>query len=47
LTFRAFFLHLTSRAYDINVAINLVVAILFVFWLGSKQLSRTSERIVA
>ena len=42
-----FFLHLTSRAYDINVAINVAVAILFVVWLGPKQLSRTSERIVA
>jgi membrane protease YdiL (CAAX protease family) len=42
-----FFLHLTSRAYEINVAINVVVAILFVLLLGPKQLSRTSERIVA
>jgi len=42
-----FFLHLTLRAYDINAAINVVVAILFVLRLGPKQLSRTSERIVA
>lgn len=41
-----FFLHLTSRAYDINVAINVVVAILFVLVLGPKQLSRSAERVV-
>jgi len=42
-----FFLHLTAKAYDINVAINVVVAILFVVLLGPKQLSRASDRIVA
>ena len=41
-----FLQHLTSRAYDINVAINVAVAILFVVWLGPKQLSRANERIV-
>lgn len=42
-----FFLHLTSRAYDINVAINVVVAILLVVLLGPKHISRRSERIAA
>jgi CAAX protease family protein len=42
-----FFLHLTARAYDINVAINVLVAFLLVVGLGPKMLSRTSERIVA
>jgi uncharacterized protein len=40
-----FFINLTARAYDINVAINLVVAALFVLLLGPRNLSRTSERI--
>jgi membrane protease YdiL (CAAX protease family) len=40
-----FFIHFTARAYDINVAINLVVAALFVLLLGPRNLSRTSERI--
>lgn len=40
-----FFLKLTSRAYDINVAITLVAAILVVVIFGPKNLSRTAERV--
>ncbi len=39
-----FFVHLTSRAYDINVAITVVVAILFVLVLGATNLSRSAVR---
>jgi len=42
-----FFLHLTSRAYDINVAINVVAAVLLVLLLGPRNLSRTHERVTA
>ncbi len=40
-----FFLKLTPRAYDINVAITVIVAVLFVVLLGPRNLSRTAERV--
>jgi uncharacterized protein len=39
-----FFLHLTSKAYDINVAINVLVAVILVLLLGPPHLSRSHER---
>lgn len=39
-----FFIKLTARAYDINVAINVVVAVAFILWLGHRHLSRSVER---
>ena len=40
-----FFLRLTPRAYDINVVITAIVAVLFVVLLGPQNLSRTAERV--
>jgi Type II CAAX prenyl endopeptidase Rce1-like len=42
-----FFLVLTPRAYDINVVITVVVAVLLVLLLGREKLSRASAKIVA
>ena len=39
-----FFVHLSSRAYEINVTITVIVAILFVLVLGATNLSRTTVR---
>jgi membrane protease YdiL (CAAX protease family) len=40
-----FFLKLTAKAYDINVAITIVVAVILVVLLGPKNLSRTADRV--
>ncbi len=40
-----FFLKLTPRAYDINVAITRVAAIVLVALLGPRDLSRTARRV--
>lgn len=40
-----FFLHLTAKAYDINVGINVVVAIAMVVVLGAQNLSRSESRV--
>jgi uncharacterized protein len=42
-----FFLVLTPRAYDINVVITVVVAVVLVLLLGREKLSRASAKIVA
>lgn len=42
-----FFLNLTTRAYYISVAINVVVALVFVLLLGQDKLSRAAERQIA
>lgn len=42
-----FFLNLTTQAYDINVGINVLVALLFVLLLGQDKLSRAAAKQIA
>jgi membrane protease YdiL (CAAX protease family) len=42
-----FFLHLTAKAYDLNVAMTVVAAILLVLLLRPANLSRAVERVTA